>query len=130
GELMPALLLEVDAELLRRHLNAPPGPVEFGVRHTLDLVEAGHGVADVRGVDQRLLALLGEGELLVVELLLVGRAQTGRFLPLCRGHRVLLPGTTPHGAIPTVRAAESDRRPGRASGTAADLRPQRPPWYC
>jgi hypothetical protein len=50
---VPALLLEVDAELLRRRLNTTPGPVALGVGHTLDLVEAGHGIADVFGVDGR-----------------------------------------------------------------------------
>src|ERR1700733_6700004 len=71
GELVPALLLQVHAELLRRRLNAPPGLVAFGVRDTLDLIETRHGAADVAGVDQGLLALPGERELAVIELVLL-----------------------------------------------------------
>ena len=77
-ELAPALLLDLHVELPRRGLDAPPGLVALLVGHPFDLVEARHGVTDVLGVDQGLLAFLGERKLLVVELVLVGRAQTGR----------------------------------------------------
>jgi len=72
--------LDLDPEALRRFFDPSPGRVPFPIGHALHLVEPGDGVADVIGVDQRLLSLSGEGELGVVEAVLLRRAQA-RSLP-------------------------------------------------
>src|SRR3954466_15581497 len=67
AELEPALLADFDAVLVGRLLDPPPGRVALVVADAFDLVEAGDRVADVAGIVERLLALLGECELVLVE---------------------------------------------------------------
>src|SRR5919198_424815 len=63
-ELAPASGFDLDAVLPGRRSNPSPGSIAFCVGHALDLIEARDRVADMRGVVERLLSLLGEGELL------------------------------------------------------------------
>src|SRR5438132_3258481 len=74
-EVAPVVGGDVDVERAGGRPDALPGLVPLGVGHALDLVEAGDGVADVGGVGERLLALVGEGEGAVGHPVLLGRAQ-------------------------------------------------------
>src|SRR4051794_31450077 len=66
-DLAPALFVHFDAMLVCGFLDAPPGGVALVVADAFDLVEAGDRVADVAGVVERFLALLGERELILVQ---------------------------------------------------------------
>ena len=55
--------MHLDPELLRSRENVLPSRVAFRVGDALHLVEAGNGVAHMRGVLERLLALLRKCEL-------------------------------------------------------------------
>src|SRR5689334_3406798 len=57
AELVPALLVHFDAELVGRLLDPLPSLVALVVADSLHLVEPGHRVADVVGIAQRFLAL-------------------------------------------------------------------------
>src|SRR5689334_3126285 len=72
--------------LVRSPLDAGPGLVALAVADTLDLVEASDRVADMAGVVERLLALLGKGELVLVEAVALLVAEFS--------HQVLLPPRT------------------------------------
>jgi hypothetical protein len=61
AELAPVAPLDVNAVVLRRLLDVAEGEVAVLVRDACDLVEARQRVLDVRGVRERLFALLGEG---------------------------------------------------------------------
>jgi hypothetical protein len=60
AELLPARLRHLHAELLRGGLDVLEGLFALFVGDVLHLVEAGDGVAHMRGVVQRLLALRGK----------------------------------------------------------------------
>src|SRR4051812_35609938 len=70
-DVAPVILVHLHLELARRTANARPRLIPFLVRHVLHLVEAGDGVAHVRGVFQRFLALPGKRELLGGDVVLV-----------------------------------------------------------
>src|SRR5262249_44593398 len=74
GEVAPAGLRYLDVIALRGGHDPLPRLVALGVAHPFYLVEAGDRVADVPRVRQRLLALLGEGEFLVRQVVLLRRA--------------------------------------------------------
>jgi hypothetical protein len=61
AEVLPASLRHVDAVVLCGGLDVGEGLFALVVCDILDLIEAGDGVADMGGVVQRLLALVGEG---------------------------------------------------------------------
>src|SRR5207248_10457222 len=61
SELVPVRFFYVDAVMLRRFLDVREGEFAVGFGHVLNLVEARQGVLHVRGVGQRLLALLRKG---------------------------------------------------------------------
>src|SRR5437868_2706073 len=69
AQLAPALLAHFDAVLLRGALDAAPRRVALVVADAFDLVEPGDRVTHVAGVVERLLALLGKSELVLVELI-------------------------------------------------------------
>src|SRR5512132_2065567 len=73
-QLAPVLGLDLDLEPVGRGLDPLPSLVALAVADPFDLVEAGHGVADMGGVGERLLARLGEGELALGEVVLLGGA--------------------------------------------------------
>src|SRR5215211_3977605 len=74
-QLAPVIGFDVDVEALGRGLDALPRLVAVAVADPFDLVEAGHGVAHVGGVGERLLACLGERELAGGQIVLLGGAQ-------------------------------------------------------
>ena len=100
-ELSPVALRDLDPELLRRLDDALPCPISLRVGHVLDLIETRDRVANVTRVDDRLLPLLGEGEVLVVEpvplrggqrsMLLRGGLLLGALLLRLRGHAPVMP---------------------------------------
>src|SRR4051812_21642624 len=67
AQLAPALLADLDAVLLGGALDAAPRRVALVVADAFDLVEPGDRVAHMAGVVQRLLALLGKSELVLVQ---------------------------------------------------------------
>src|SRR5262245_56738101 len=69
AELAPAPLIYLDAVLPGRALDPAPRRLALIVGHAFDLVEPSHGVADMVGVGQRLLALPGESEIAFVQFL-------------------------------------------------------------
>src|SRR5690242_15983739 len=77
-ELSPPARGDLDVELARRGADPAPGPVTVGVAHALDLVEPRDRVPHVLGVDERLLALLGEREGAVGQVVLLRGAQPAR----------------------------------------------------
>src|SRR5579862_7032800 len=74
GQVPPVGFGNLDIEALRRRPDPLPRLVPLGVAHAFDLVETRDRVPDMPGVAQRLLAFLGEGELLVGQPVLVGGA--------------------------------------------------------
>src|ERR1700693_3657229 len=89
-EIAPALLLDVDAVVLRRLLDVGEGEVAIGIGDALDLVEAGERVAHMARVGQGLLALLGEGIVAVGQIAPCGQiAVLGMGFP--RGLHGLIP---------------------------------------
>src|SRR5215211_3399298 len=74
-QLAPVIGFDVDVEALGRGLDALPRLVAVAVADSFDLVEAGHGVADVGGVGERLLACLREREFAGGQIVLLGGAQ-------------------------------------------------------
>src|SRR4051812_50222012 len=83
----PALLADLDAVLVGRLLDSPPRIIALIVRHAFDLVEAGDRVAHVAGVVERLLALLRERELILVEAGALGFVEFGHIGLLPRQQR-------------------------------------------
>src|SRR5690242_12527094 len=77
GQLAPALLVHLDAELLRRREDALPRRIALRVAHALDLVEAGDGIAHMRSILQRLLALVRKGELLAGQVVAILGLESG-----------------------------------------------------
>ena len=75
---------EFDIELLGGFLDVGKGLVAFGVGNVFDLIEAGDRVADVGGIVERLLALLGKGEGAFVQAVALVRRERGRGL-FCGG---------------------------------------------
>ena len=61
------------ASVMRSHAR-----VAFSVAHALHLIESGYRVSDMTCVDQRLFPLCGEGELVVVQLVLLSGVQSAR----------------------------------------------------
>ena len=61
AELLPICLGHLDPEFFRGRLDVVECLLSFGIRYILYLVEAGDGVAYVRGVVERLFAFLREG---------------------------------------------------------------------
>ncbi len=81
AEFVPGGFGKFDAELFGGGFDVSEGLVAFGVSDIFDLVEAGDGVADVGGVVERLLALIGEGEGVLAETVaLVGGESSGGLL--------------------------------------------------
>src|SRR5262245_61687540 len=74
-ELAPAARLDLDVVLAGRGPDPAPCPITLGVAHALDLIEPRDGIPYVLGVRERLLALLGERERAVRQLVLPGRRQ-------------------------------------------------------
>src|SRR5262245_66276952 len=60
--LAPAILLHIDAVILRSLLEVGESELAVGVGDALDLVEAGKGVLDMARVGQRLFALPRKGK--------------------------------------------------------------------
>src|SRR6188474_313410 len=75
----PALLSDLDAELLRRRQDALPRGIALGIGHAVDLIEARDRVADVTGILERLLALVRKCEVLAGQVVTVVGLQTGHF---------------------------------------------------
>src|ERR1700722_14208638 len=71
----PVIFGDVNVVAPGRRADALPGPVALRVAHALDLIKARDRVAHVPRVAQRLLALLRERELRVVQAVLLGGAQ-------------------------------------------------------
>src|SRR5450432_3174116 len=67
--------MDLDAEFLGRRGDALPGRAALRVGDAFDLIEAGDGVADVGRVLDRLLALFGERELRVVDVVALLRGE-------------------------------------------------------
>src|SRR4051812_36439228 len=86
-ELTPALLRDLDVELLCRLANALPRRIALAVRDALNLIEPGDRVADVLRVLQRFLALLGKREGGIREPVLLRSAE-----PLGAPRHLLAPG--------------------------------------
>jgi hypothetical protein len=61
-----------------RRANTLPGLVPFVIADPLHLIEAGHRIADVAGIGQRLFPFSGEGEDVLGQLVLVVGRQSGR----------------------------------------------------
>src|SRR4051812_12648617 len=76
-QLAPALLADLDAELLRRRHDALPRSIALGIGHALDLVEARDRVADVARILERLLALVRECKVLAGQVVTVVGLQSG-----------------------------------------------------
>jgi hypothetical protein len=76
AQITPALLRYLYSEPLGGFRDALPSSVALIVVNALDLVEASYSVPDVTCVDQRLFPLLGEGELVVAQLILLSCAQS------------------------------------------------------
>ena len=64
--------MNFDAVLFRGAFDARPCLVTIIVGNPFDLIEAGHGVADVIGVVERLLTLLRDRELVLVDTIALG----------------------------------------------------------
>jgi len=70
-DLTPALLVDLDVELLRRRLDPLPGRISFLISDILDLIEARDRIPNMTRVLQRFLPLLGEGKGLFIEFLAI-----------------------------------------------------------
>src|SRR5580693_4445696 len=86
GQVAPAGFGDVDVVALGGGQDPLPRLIALGVAHALDLVEPGYRVAHVAGVGQRLLALVGERELVGRQPVLFRGAQAllaaGHILPV------------------------------------------------
>src|SRR5689334_14331490 len=74
-ELPPAGRLDLDVVRVGGLLDPLPRLRPFLVGHPFDLIEPGDRVADVASVDERLLALVGKGERLPREVVLLRRGE-------------------------------------------------------
>src|SRR5947209_1852894 len=87
AQLAPALLVHLDPVLLGGALDPAPSFVTFVVGDALDLVEPRDRVAHVAGIVERLLALLREGELILIEAVALLFTEFGHGLLLSRIQR-------------------------------------------
>jgi hypothetical protein len=67
AQFVPALFTKLDTILLRCYLDALPGLIFFLGAYAFDLIEARDGVAHVRGVLKRFLALPGKREVTLIQ---------------------------------------------------------------
>ena len=95
AQFTPVRLGQFDPVLLGRGADPLPGLVPLGVAHPFDLVEAGHRVPDVLGVDERFLALFREGKVGVAQRVFFGRPHGGRPGGFRRSHAYALPPESP-----------------------------------
>src|SRR5262249_39979115 len=122
AEVPPARLGDLDVVVLRRPLDVRPGLVAIRVADVLHLVEAGERVADVARVGERLLALLGERERRVGQVVaLAARELAVRCvgLPGGRGHAVTSGRWRSAGPLPASPGRETPRGYRRVVAHAA-----------
>src|SRR5262249_50435061 len=127
AELVPVRLRDIHAVVVGGLLDVGEGLVPLIVGDVLDLVEAGHRVADVVGVGQRLLALAGDGGDAVRPTVPVGRVQLGAGrvrLPRGLHESSITPPEARHtGFRPTVRGSGGEvLRVGTSGWQYADWR--------
>src|SRR5215204_6372101 len=75
AELVPGAFLDLDAVVIGRAFDVGECDIAVLVRDSFDLIEPRQRVANVRGVGQRLLALLGKGVHAVWQLITIGRVE-------------------------------------------------------
>jgi hypothetical protein len=75
AQLVTVRLLDLDSAVFGGFLDIGEDQVAVGSAHSFDLIEAGQGVLDMRGIGERLPALLGESKNAVRQLLAVPGVQ-------------------------------------------------------
>src|SRR5258708_192573 len=110
--------------LLGGLLDAPPRVIPLRIGNALDLIEAGDRVANMARIVERLLALLGERELVLVEAVALLFAEFGHwlcsFLPPSTHEK---PSRSLHKKSPG--ASEGKETPGPGRGPKGGGRPAR-----
>src|SRR5438105_6114266 len=76
-QVAPTRCADLDVIPLSRRSNPLPCPVALGIGNAFDLIETRDGVAHVARIGQRFLALFGERELSLRQVVLFSRAQPG-----------------------------------------------------
>ena len=86
---MPGFLGHVDVEMLRGLLDIGEGEVALVIADVVHLIESGEGVADVGGICQRFLPLLGERKNAVGKIVSLGGVEFAMHLVRTPGRLVV-----------------------------------------